>query len=93
MYHSPLRDRWVALLPVGGVDGSLAARFGGDPRGASVHAKTGTVSHVSALSGYLLPAEGGKYAFSILVNGYTCPAAEIRNVVDKILLTLLERKH
>ena len=93
MYRSPLRDRWVALLPVGGIDGSLATRFGGDPRGASVHAKTGTMNHVSALSGYLLPPNGSRYVFSVLVNGYICPPAEIRAVVDKILMTLLERDH
>ena len=93
MYRSPLQESWVALLPVGGVDGTLADRFSDDRRGARIYAKTGTMRHVSALSGYILPPTGKKYVFSILVNGYDCPVEEIRGVVDKILLALPDGKH
>ena len=91
MYASPARDTWVGLLPVGGVDGTLDERYPKSPLGRWVHAKTGTISHVSALSGYLLPPDGRSYVFSIMVNGYTQPASEVRALVDKILVTLLER--
>ncbi len=39
-------------LPVSGVDGSLADRFLNTPAGGLVQAKTGSLSHVNALSGY-----------------------------------------
>ncbi len=93
MYRSPLSETWVALLPVGGVDGTLSDRFADDRRGAWIHAKTGSMRHVSALSGYVLPPAGKKYLFSILVNGYNCPVEEVRDVVDKILLALPNGKH
>src|ERR1051326_3478120 len=49
------RQPWGAAfeesLPVSGVDGSLAERFLNTPAGGLVHAKTGSLSHVAALSG------------------------------------------
>jgi D-alanyl-D-alanine carboxypeptidase/D-alanyl-D-alanine-endopeptidase (penicillin-binding protein 4) len=50
MYATP---EWMGLLPVGGEDGSLATRFTGTRAAGKIHAKTGTLSHVSALSGYV----------------------------------------
>jgi D-alanyl-D-alanine carboxypeptidase/D-alanyl-D-alanine-endopeptidase (penicillin-binding protein 4) len=56
-----------------------------------VYAKTGTLSHVSALSGYLQRPDGGWVAFSILVNNYgTRSAAEVRGVMDRICNLILE---
>jgi D-alanyl-D-alanine carboxypeptidase/D-alanyl-D-alanine-endopeptidase (penicillin-binding protein 4) len=92
MYRSDLRDAWVAAMPIGRVDGTLAKRFAGARAGEFVHAKTGTISHVNGLSGYLLPDGGPAYAFSILVNGYASPTKEIRDVVDKIVLELLKQR-
>ena len=86
----PLSRNWVELLPVGGQDGTLASRFEGQPAGGRIHAKTGSLSHVSALSGYA--ERGGKpaLAFSLLVNNYNAPASEIHRVIDKIGLALVE---
>jgi D-alanyl-D-alanine carboxypeptidase (penicillin-binding protein 4) len=87
MYGSKLREEFAGLLPVGGVDGSLSRRFK-SMHGADVHAKTGTISHVCALSGYVLPAAGRRYSFSILVNNFNAEANAIRPLVDKIVMTL-----
>ena len=92
MYRSDFRDAWIAAMPVGGADGTLAKRFAGMPAAQYVRAKTGTISHVSGLSGYLVPERGPAFAFSILVNGYATPAKEVRDVVDKIVLELLKHR-
>lgn len=84
MYDGQHREEWVSLLPVGGQDGSLSARFGQTPAAGKVHAKTGSLSHVSALSGYIERADGTWVAFSILVNNYSGPAAGVRGVMDRI---------
>jgi D-alanyl-D-alanine carboxypeptidase/D-alanyl-D-alanine-endopeptidase (penicillin-binding protein 4) len=55
----------------------------------AIHAKTGSLSHVTSLSGYMLPAGGKEYAFSILVNNFNGPVSEIRGVLDKIALSVL----
>jgi serine-type D-Ala-D-Ala carboxypeptidase/endopeptidase (penicillin-binding protein 4) len=90
MYAGPHRDDWVSLLPVGGRDGTLSNRFGETPGAGRVHAKTGSLSHVSALSGYLERADGRWVAFSILVNNYNAPAADVRGVMDRICNLIVE---
>ena len=88
MYGSKHRDAWVSLLPVAGEDGTLKKRFLESGHGA-IHAKTGSLSHVAALSGYMLPGTGKAYAFSILVNNFNGPASEVRAVLDKIAVLLM----
>ena len=90
MYASPQRRNFLSLLPVGGEDGTLAARFTGTAETGRVHAKTGSLSHVSALSGYAQRADGSWVAFSILVNNYNGPAAEIRKVMDQVCALIME---
>jgi D-alanyl-D-alanine carboxypeptidase/D-alanyl-D-alanine-endopeptidase (penicillin-binding protein 4) len=90
MYASPARDNWVSLLPVGGQDGTLSARFGDGPAAGRIYAKTGTISHVSALSGYARRQGGGWLAFSILVNNYNARAAEVRGAIDRICTLIVE---
>lgn len=90
MYRSPVRDAWVSLLPVAGLDGTLHARFTGTLAAGRIFAKTGTLSHVSALSGYARRRSGEMLAFSILVNNYNCPAAEVRAAIDRVAAMMLE---
>jgi D-alanyl-D-alanine carboxypeptidase/D-alanyl-D-alanine-endopeptidase (penicillin-binding protein 4) len=91
MYHSPARDPWLSILPVAAQDGTLSSRFGGTPAAGRVYAKTGTLSHVSTLSGYLQRPSGDWIAFSILVNNYAGhSAAEVRGVMDRICTLILE---
>ena len=90
LYDSPLRADWISLLPVGAQDGSLSARFGNTPAAGRVHAKTGSLAHVSALSGYIERADGTWVAFSILVNNFNGRVAEVRGVMDRICNLILE---
>ena len=61
-------DAFLASLPVGGEDGSMAKRLGNGAKGR-VLAKTGYIAGVSCLSGYVLDKDGKPaYAFSVLVN-------------------------
>jgi len=84
MYASPARENFLSILPVGGQDGTLSSRFAGTEMAGRIHAKTGSLSHVSALSGYAQRRRGDWIAFSILVNNYNGPASEVRAVMDKI---------
>jgi D-alanyl-D-alanine carboxypeptidase/D-alanyl-D-alanine-endopeptidase (penicillin-binding protein 4) len=84
---------WVSLLPVGGEDGTLANRLCcvSDATAArQVRAKTGSLTRAVALSGYADSRTRGRLAFSILVNNFSVPQAEVRAWVDKIALTLVE---
>ena len=68
--QQPWGESWKATLPIAGVDGTLANRFKTSPLAGKLFAKTGTLSEVNALSGYLTTASGKTLAFSILVNGH-----------------------
>ena len=90
MHHSTARDAWISLLPVAGVDGTLHARFAATAAAGRIFAKTGTLSHVAALSGYAQRKNGQMLAFSILVNNYNGPAADLRAAMDRVCALMLE---
>ncbi|HXG88301.1 MAG TPA: D-alanyl-D-alanine carboxypeptidase/D-alanyl-D-alanine-endopeptidase [Vicinamibacterales bacterium] len=80
-----------ATLPVAGVSGSLANRMKGTVAEGRVAAKTGTLSHVRALSGYLTTLDGEPMVFSILVNSYQIPTGEIDAIIDRALVRMVGR--
>lgn len=84
MYRSPLKDAWVASLPIGGEDGTLEKRFAKMPEGIRVRAKTGSLSHINSLAGYIDSRTYGMLAVCIMSNGANTPAAETRSAIDKI---------
>ncbi len=90
VYNSPQRDNWLSLLPVAAEDGSLRFRFRNTPASGRIRAKTGTLSRVTALSGYAEHAGGSTLAFAVLVNNHNAPAAEVRAFLDKICLLMIE---
>ena len=66
-------------LPIAGVDGTLETRMVGTVAEGNCNAKTGTLSGVSALSGYCQAVGGHLVVYSILMNevqgGNTPPRA------------------
>ncbi len=61
-------DEYRDSLAVAGRDGTLAGRMRGGPARSNCVGKTGTLSNVSALSGYCGTSSGELIAFSILMN-------------------------
>lgn len=76
-------------LPIAGQDGTLSRRMTQGAASRNVHAKTGTVSGVSSLSGYLTANNGHLLAFSIISNG-TLRSAQARQLQDRLCQTLAE---
>jgi D-alanyl-D-alanine carboxypeptidase/D-alanyl-D-alanine-endopeptidase (penicillin-binding protein 4) len=75
-------------LAVGGLDGTLRTRFYALKNRRSVHAKTGTLNKVTALSGYVFgPEHETGVAFSILVTG-TSDHAGARQRMDDLVLEI-----
>ncbi len=89
MDRGNLRVPWASLFPNGGFDGTLKNRFR-ELRTATVTAKTGTMSHIGALSGYLETKAGRRVAFTILVNNAHAPGYAIRDFIDKIVIAISE---
>jgi len=90
MAKSANDENFVTMLPIGGIDGTLENRMKTKRLKGRIIAKTGSLTHVTALSGYVLRRKGKRYAFSILVNNYNGPATDIRTVIDKICNVLVD---
>jgi len=71
-----------------GAVGTLQKRFPSLPAGARVRAKTGTLTNVSGLSGYLTTEEGETIVFSILSNGNRGSVAAAHAAEEEIVLAL-----
>lgn len=90
MWNSPQRDAYVDSLATAGEDGTLDWRFSRSTAKSRVSAKTGTLSHITALSGYATTLEGRRLAFSVFVNNFGVSTSYIRNLVDQIVIAAVE---
>jgi D-alanyl-D-alanine carboxypeptidase/D-alanyl-D-alanine-endopeptidase (penicillin-binding protein 4) len=91
MYRDPAHaEHFTAALPVSGLSGTLANRMKGTPAEGRVRAKTGTMSNVRSICGYLTTREGETVAFAMLANDFRIPAGEIDALMDRALLSLVQ---
>ena len=85
MYRGRDFQKFFNALPVAGVDGTLSERMKGTKAENNVHAKTGTMTNVSSISGYLRTVDGEMLAFSILLNNFIGPKQPVESMQDKVL--------
>ena len=84
IFHSKYKESFISTLAGGGWEhGTMEGRL--EQEGAMVRAKTGGLSGVSNLSGYVFSPKFGPIAFSILMNGYTGFSAPYRQLQNKIV--------
>ena len=88
MAQSPNASTYLASLPIAGISGTLGHRFRDTPAQGNLRAKTGTISGVSALSGYLNIPDYQPLVFSIIVNQSNQPVTTLRQGIDEIALLL-----
>jgi serine-type D-Ala-D-Ala carboxypeptidase/endopeptidase (penicillin-binding protein 4) len=84
MYDSPHFKAYHHSLPIAGVDGTVRGRMKRTAAENNLRAKTGTLTAVTALSGYVQSADGEWLAFSIMMTNYTYEARVYRRVQDRI---------
>jgi D-alanyl-D-alanine carboxypeptidase/D-alanyl-D-alanine-endopeptidase (penicillin-binding protein 4) len=83
-------DIFLDTLPVAGVDGTLAGRFKGTRLEGRIHAKTGTLEQVNALSGYMDLPSGKRLAFSIIGNSHPLKEQQGAATLDQIALAVYD---
>ncbi len=83
-YFTQFRD----ALPIAGTDGTLRTRMRGTPAEGNLRAKTGSLSSVASLSGYVTTASGEHLVFSMMLNNYPDAAAVRRDSIDAIAVLL-----
>ncbi len=89
----PWFDVWYASLPIAGdpdrmVGGTLRNRMRGTPGAGNVHAKTGSLTAVTALSGYVTSADGERLIFSVVFNNHL--SGKPSDLEDRIAVRLAQ---
>jgi D-alanyl-D-alanine carboxypeptidase/D-alanyl-D-alanine-endopeptidase (penicillin-binding protein 4) len=84
-----LRAPFMAALPVGGQDGTLGSRMKNTALAGHVQAKTGTISNVRSLSGFVDAPSGERFVFSMIANHFTVGSAAVDEVAEKALLAVI----
>lgn len=86
------RHRYFAqfndAFPIAGVDGTLRTRMRGTPAQGNLRAKTGSLSSVASLSGYVTTGAGERLVFSMMLNNYPDASALRRDSIDAIAVLL-----
>lgn len=82
-HHNGTNYEFISGLPVAGVDGTLKHRLSNIAW--KVRAKTGTMSGVNALAGYVITDEKEPLAFVIIVNGHLGMGWQYKELEDKIV--------
>jgi D-alanyl-D-alanine carboxypeptidase/D-alanyl-D-alanine-endopeptidase (penicillin-binding protein 4) len=90
--QASLKKPFEESLPIAGRDGSLSNRMKGTAAEGNARAKTGSMSNVRGLSGFVTTADGEPLAFSILANNFETPADTINRTADAIVVRLAEFK-
>lgn len=92
----PLAYEYIAALPVSGRDGTLQRRFKRPDQQDLVRAKTGTMTGVIGLSGYLYTANSHTLAFAIFINNVRgtplSVSGKYRYLVDALCSYFLQQK-
>jgi D-alanyl-D-alanine carboxypeptidase/D-alanyl-D-alanine-endopeptidase (penicillin-binding protein 4) len=88
MYDPSARSPWMTALPVAGRDGTLAARMRDTPAEGNVRAKTGTMTNIRTLAGYVRTRGGETLAFAIMADAFEGPGSAAIDAIDRIAVRL-----
>ncbi len=83
-----VRPEFIASLATAGLSGTIHRRFEDTPAETRLRAKTGSLTGVSALSGYVLTSSDELLAFSIMMNDYRGRARSMWKIQDRIGVAL-----
>ncbi len=84
----PHSATFTAALPQSGRRGSLKNRFLGTPLEGRVSAKTGSISRVNSLSGYIETPRGRPLVFAVLANNHARNGTEMIRQIDSLVVEM-----
>src|SRR4051812_25327099 len=89
MYRDPRhKDAFLATLPVAGKDGTIASRMRRTRAEGNALGKTGSISNVRSLSGFVRTRDGETLVYSIIANDFVIPSSTITWIADLAVETL-----
>ena len=88
VYDPTMSSALMTGLPIAGVDGTLRTRMTGTAAAGNVRAKTGSMSNIRSLAGYVTTRDGERLAFAALVNNFEGAAGAADQALDAIAVQL-----
>ena len=88
MYDPTGASPWMTALPVAAQDGTLTGRMTGTRAAGNVRAKTGTMSNIRALAGFVRTRDGEALAFAVIVNNFEGTGGTATQAIDRIAVAL-----
>jgi D-alanyl-D-alanine carboxypeptidase/D-alanyl-D-alanine-endopeptidase (penicillin-binding protein 4) len=88
-FRSPVMPELIASLPVAAVDGTMKKRLSGAEVAGQAHIKTGALSGVRSIAGYVLDAQGRRVVVVLFVNHTN--AGNTQAVQDALLRWIYHR--
>ena len=88
-WKSAVMPEFVSSLALVAFDGTMRKRLVGDPIAGQAHVKTGLLSDVRAMAGYLLDRKGRRKVVVMLMNHPSAPEAEA--AADEVLRWAYEK--
>jgi len=88
MYDPTWMSPWMTGMPVAGRDGTLAGRMQDTPAENNLRAKTGTMSNIRSLAGYVRTLDGETLAFALIADSFEGSGREAAQVIDRIAVRL-----
>jgi len=84
----PHHETFLTGLPQSGKKGSLRNRFTGTPLASRVQAKTGSISRVNTLSGFIDMGNGRIWTFSVEVNNQAVGGGATIRKIDEVVVAM-----
>lgn len=88
--QQPWGSAFLSTLPVAGLDGTLQHRMIGTPAEGRIQAKTGSVEHTQAMSGFATTLSGEHVIFSMFDNHNGGPERAAEKVLDTIAVAMVQ---
>lgn len=88
MYDPSGASPWMAALPIAAEDGTLEERMKGTAAAGNLRAKTGTMTNIRSLAGYVSTQDGEMLAFAIIVNNFDGSGGQAVAAIDTIAVRL-----
>ena len=84
MSESSNADEFIESLPIAGESGTLRSVCRNQTGHGRVIAKSGTMTRIKSYAGYINSLSGGRYAFALIVNNYSCSSSTMRKKMEVI---------
>jgi serine-type D-Ala-D-Ala carboxypeptidase/endopeptidase (penicillin-binding protein 4) len=87
-YDPSKQSPWMQALAVAGRDGTLERRMKGTPGEGNALAKSGSMSNIRTLAGYVWSADGEPLVYAVMANNFEGSAANVVATIDKVIVRL-----